>query len=114
MTDVLKVAKDQFKARLAEELKFITVPEWGDKKIYYRSAMKLSQRAIVMKHVQRDEWDKCIAWGIIFRCRDENGKALFNRGHLNQIIDEFDPDVCQRIIEEMNANDPTHEEIQGN
>jgi len=33
---------------------------------------------------------------------------------LNQIIDELDPDVCQRIIEEMNANDPTHEEIQGN
>jgi hypothetical protein len=84
--DVLKSAKSHFKERLGEELKCLTVPEWN----------------------------KCIAWGMIFRCRDENGKPLFNRGHLDQIIDEFDPDVCQRIIEEMNANDPTQDEIKGN
>ena len=114
MTDVLKAAKAQFKARLGEELQSIIVPEWGDKKIYYRSAMKLSQRSVIMKHLQNNEWDKVIAWGIIFRCRDENGLPLFKSGHLNQIIDEFDPDICQRIIEEMNANDPKHEEIAGN
>ena len=114
MTDVLKAAKAQFKARLGEELKLIIVPEWGDKKIYYRHAMKLSQRSIIMKHLQNNEWDKVIAWGMIFRCRDENGEAIFNRGNLNQIIDELDPDICQRIIEEMNADEPTQNEISGN
>ena len=114
MSDILKSAKSHFKERLGGELLSLTVPEWNNAKIYYRPAMKLSQRSVVMKHIQNNEWDKCIAWGLIFRCRDENGKPIFNRCNLDQIIDEFDPDVCQRIIEEMNANDPTQDEIQGN
>ena len=114
MSKILNSAKSHFKARLGEELKTLIVPEWDNAKIYYRPAMKLSQRSIVMKHIQNNEWDKCLAWGLIFRAKDAEGKPLFTKGHLDQIIDEFDPDVCQRIIEEMNANDPTQEEILGN
>ena len=66
MTDVLKAGKKHFKAKLTEELQSIEVPEWTDDndkpiKVYFKSSMRLSQKSILLKHYQNDDFDKAIA-----------------------------------------------------
>ena len=119
MSDVLNIAKAQFKERLAENLNSLEVPEWKDKDgkpivIYYRPVIKMAQQSVIMKHVQNKEYDKAQALNLIFRCRDADGKLIFNQGQLDQIVDEFDPNVVAKIIDKMNDGIPTDEEIEGN
>ena len=116
---VLKAAKAHFKERLTEELQCLEVPEWSDEegnpaKIYYRSSMRLSQKSIIPKHYQKDQFDKAIAYGLIFRCRDVDGKLIFQPNQLDQIIDDVDPDVASWIISEMDKDQTSVEEIKGN
>ena len=119
MSNVLSVAKQHFKDRLNAELKCLEVPEWLDEegnpvKIYFRPSMRLSQKSIILKHYQKDQFDKAIAYGLIFRCRDENGKMIFQQNQVDQIIDEIDPDVASWIISEMDKDQPDVGEIKGN
>ena len=119
MSDVLKAGKKHFKAKLTEELQSIEVPEWKDDtdkpiKVYFKSSMRLSQKSILLKHYQNDDFDKAIACQMIFRCKDENGKALFTMNQIDQIIDDLDPDVCSRIVQKMDEANPSQEEISGN
>ena len=119
MTNVLEVGKKHFKEKLSEELKCIEVPEWQDDegkplKIYFKSSLRLSQRSRLLKHHSNNEYDKQIACQLIFKCRDEKGKPLFTLGQMDQIIDELDPDVCTRIVNEMEDQLPSIDEIKGN
>ena len=119
MSDVLKAGKKHFSERLQEDLKSIEVPEWKDEngkpsKIYFRTSMRLSQKGILLKHYQNDEFDKAIACQLIFRCKDSKGKPLFQMNQMDQIIDELDPDVCSRIVSEMDENLPSVDEMKGN
>ena len=116
---VLARAKTHFKERLAEELQSLDVPEWADEngeptKIYFRSSMNLKQKSIILKHYQKDELDKAIAFQLIFRCRDKDGKLIFSSNQLDQILDEIDPDIASRIIAEMEKGESEIEEIKGN
>ena len=116
---VLERAKTHFKERLGEELQCLDVPEWPDDngeptKIYFRSSMNLKQKSIILKHYQKDELDKAIAFQLIFRCRDKDGKLIFNANQLDQILDEIDPDVASKIISEMEKGETNIEEIKGN
>ncbi len=119
MTSVLQAGKRHFSDKLSEDLKCIEVPEWKDDegqpvKIYFKSSMRLSQKSRLLKHHSNNEYDKAIACQLIFKCRDENGKPLFTLGQMDQIIDELDPDVCTRIVNEMEAQLPSIDEIKGN
>ena len=119
MTNVLEVGKKHFKEKLSEELKCIEVPEWKDNegkpsKIYFRSSMRLSQKGILLKHYQNDEYAKAIACQLIFRCKDSQGKPLFQMNQMDQIIDDLDPDVCSRIVTQMDQILPSIDEIKGN
>ena len=116
---VLARAKTHFKERLAEELQSLDVPEWEDEngeptKIYFRSSMNLKQKSIILKHYQKDELDKAIAFQLIFRCRDKDGKLIFNANQLDQILAEIDPDVASKIISEIEKGETDIEEIKGN
>ena len=116
---VLKAAKAHFKDRLSEELRCIEVPEWTEEdgnpvKIYFRPSMRLSQKSIILKHYNKDEFDKAIAYGLIFRCRDADGKRVFKEGQVDQIIDEIDPEIASWIIQQMDKDQPSVEDIKGN
>jgi len=76
--------------------------------------MRLSQKSRLLKHHSNNEYDKAIACQLIFKCRDENGKPLFTLGQMDQIIDELDPDVCTRLVNEMEDQLPSIDEIKGN
>ena len=119
MNSVLDAGKKHFSVKLQEDLKSLEVPEWKDDegqpvKIYFKSSMRLSQKSILLKHYQNEEYDKAIACQMIFRCRDAEGKPLFTMGQLDQIIDDLDPDVCSRIVTEMDQAGESIDEIKGN
>ena len=76
--------------------------------------MRLSQKSIILKHYNKDEFDKAIAYGLIFRCRDADGKMVFKEGQVDQIIDEIDPEVASWIIQQMDKDQPSVEDIKGN
>tara|TARA_R100001086_G_C11803537_1_gene249513 strand:+ start:189 stop:548 length:360 start_codon:yes stop_codon:yes gene_type:complete len=119
MSDVLNIAKAQYSSKLAEELQFFEVPQWLDDegkpvKIYFRTTMRLSQRSIMLKHYQNDRFDKALACRLIFQARDKDGKALFQLNQIDQIVDEFDPNVVQFICNKFEEAEPSQDEITKN
>ena len=119
MSDVLNIAKEQFKASLSGELQSFEVPQWEDKdgkpiRIYFRQSMRLSQKSRVLKHYMKEEFDKATAMQIIFRARDKDGKHMFQMGHLDQLTDECDGEVLEFISRKMNEMAPALDEIEKN
>ena len=119
MTSVLQAGKNHFSAKMEEDLKCIEIPEWKDDegqpvKIYFKSSMRLSQKSKLLKYYNAQEYDKAIAIQMIFKCRDKDGKPLYTMGQMDQIIDDLDPDICSRIVNEMEDQLPTLDEIKGN
>tara|TARA_R100001443_G_scaffold114405_1_gene130370 strand:+ start:163 stop:519 length:357 start_codon:yes stop_codon:yes gene_type:complete len=117
--DILKAGKKHFADKLQEDLQSIEVPEWLNEegkpfKIYFRSSLRLSQKGILLKHYQNEEYDKAIACQLIFRAKDQDGKPLFKMNQMDQIIDDLDPDVCSKIVSQMDNALPSVEEIKGN
>ena len=117
--DVLKAAKNHFKASLSGELYSLEVPQWTDESgkpitIYFRSSMRLSQKSIVLKHYMKEEFDKATASQIIFRARDKDGKPIFQMNQLDQLVDETDGEVLEWISKRMNEISPSIDEIQKN
>ena len=119
MSAILKAGKKHFSEKLQEDLQSLEVPEWKDENgkpfiIYFRTSMRLSQKSQLLKYYNAQEYDKAIACQMIFKCRDEKGKPLFTLGQMDQIIDELDPDICSRIVNEMEDSLPSLDEIKGN
>ena len=117
--DVLKAAKNHFKASLSGELYSLEVPQWTDEggkpiTIYFRSSMRLSQKSIVLKHYMKEEFDKATASQIIFRARDKDGKPIFQMNQLDQLVDETDGEVLEWISRRMNEISPSIDEIEKN
>ena len=119
MSKILKIAKAQYSAKLAEDLLSFEVPQWQDDDgkpitIYFRPTMRLSQRSVMLKHYSKDEFDKALACRLIYQARDKDGKALFTIGHLDQIVDEFDPSVVQFICNKFEEAEPSQDDIAKN
>ena len=119
MTDITKIAKAHYSAKLAEELLSFEVPQWQDDDgkpvtIYFRPTMRLSQRSVMLKHYSKDEFDKALACRLVFQARDKDGKALFKLNQLDQIVDEFDPSVVQYICNKFEEAEPSQEDIAKN
>lgn len=98
-------AKAHFRDRMTDSLKGpIPVPEWGID-VYFRNVNNLQQEAEIVKLQQEGKTVESLALSLILRAKDENGKALFQRGNKTELMTQVDPEVILRVLSDMKDGD---------
>ena len=116
---VLEKATSHFREKISGELKYVFVPEWGDSpdkplKIYYKPSINFKAQGKILALFKQNKDEEAGCMSLIIRALDENGKNIFNEGNMPNLLHEVDPDVVNRILAEMGANDEDSEEIKKN
>ena len=100
---ILSKATTHFKEKLSNNVESVEVPEW-DCTIYYRP-MNGKQRDSILKHVNEGNIFRALVESILTRARDESGKLMFKPVHERELMTKVDPDVVERVAQEMRTLD---------
>tara|TARA_Y100000310_G_scaffold341121_1_gene439239 strand:- start:374 stop:727 length:354 start_codon:yes stop_codon:yes gene_type:complete len=117
MSALLDAARADFKKKMAAELQWIDVAEWGNgsaERLYFRPAMTLKQQGQILALSEEGKKDEALALQLVFRVLDEDGKPRFVRAEIPEIIRGVDSEVIVRVINAMNQDDLDDEELLGN
>jgi hypothetical protein len=104
MSELLDVAKAQFRDRMGGALNSVEVPEWNTT-IYFKPCMSFKQQGEVLNLASQGKQAEAIAMTFITRSLDENGKGLFKRVNMTEIMNQVDPDVISRVVSAMGGDD---------
>lgn len=113
MSELLEVAKAQFKDRMGGALQSVDVPEWGTK-IYFKPCMTFRQQGEILNLASQGQQAEAIALTFIMRSLDENGKMLFKTINRKEILNQVDPDVISRVVTAMGGDDLDVDEAEKN
>ncbi len=116
MSDILERAKEHFKNRLAGEMEYIDVPEWGKEidgkvipqRIYWKP-LTLREQNAVLKYVNEGSIEAIVSM-IIQRARDADEKKLFKPMHMSEFMRHVDPKIVERISNAMAGEDEDEDE----
>jgi len=104
MSELLDVAKAQFRDRMGGALNSVEVPEWNTS-IYFKPCMSFKQQGEVLNLASQGKQAEAIALTFILRSLDENGKGLFKRVNMTEIMNQVDPDVISRVVSAMGGDE---------
>ena len=114
MSNILDVAKEQFSTRMSAGLKSSRVPEWQvdgkDTFIYYKASMNFRDQGMVLSLHGDGKQAEAVAMTFILRAMDKDGKKLFTRSNLTEMMQMMDPDIISRVVSEMGGDDPEFED----
>jgi len=101
-----------FRNKISGEAKSITVPEWDNLTIYYKTSNTLEAEGRLVELAQKGKTIEALVETLITKAMDEEGKPLFTKMDKTTFMHEADPSVVIRIVGEMNsANLDTNLEI---
>jgi hypothetical protein len=110
---VLDKAKSHYKSKLTAEPQKIDIPEW-DTTVYIKPAINLHQLGEIMELSQSGKTAEAMALTLIYRLIDEDGKAIFRKPDRQELMRSVDPDTLARVVGEINASDPSEDDVEGN
>ena len=109
MSEILDAAKTQFRDRLSSGLSQLVVPEWEvngkPTKIYFKSAMTMKEQGEVLQLTNTNKQAESVVMTLIIRALDADGKKMFRRAHMTEIMNQLDPDIISRIVVEMGGGE---------
>ena len=111
MADILEKAKQHFLEKISDEMKTVSVPEWGAT-IYYKP-LSLKQQDRIYKYI-RDGSLEAMAETLIVRALDGDGNPLFKSVNKTELMNMVDPKVINRIVVSMADDEEDFEELEGN
>jgi len=109
MSAILDAAKVHFRDRMSSELQFVEVPEWGTK-IYFKASMNFKDQGEVLKLHGDNKPAEAVIMTLILKAMNEDGKKLFKRAHMTEMLTTIDPDIVSRIVTEMSDDEPSVED----
>ena len=110
---ILEKAKSHYQAKLHAEPKKLEIPEW-DTEAYIKPAINLHQLGEIMELSQSGKTAEAMALTLIYRLIDDEGKPIFRKAEKTDLMRSVDPDVLARIVGDINASDPSEDDIAGN
>ena len=110
---VLDKAKSHYKAKLTADPRPISIPEW-ETEAFIKPGINLHQLGEIMELSQSGKTAEAMALTLIYRLIDDDGKAIFKKLEKTELMKSVDPDVLARIVGEINASDPSEDDIEGN
>ena len=105
MSAIITAAKVHFSERMSG-FRCLTVPEWGDAKIYYKSSMNFRDQGAVLKLHGDNKPADAVIMTLILKAMDKDGKRLFTKSDMTEMSLHIDPEVVSRIVTEMSDDEP--------
>jgi hypothetical protein len=103
MNKVIDKATAHFRNQISGEMKSITVSEWGDAKIFWKSATTLRDEGKILELSQQGKTVEALVESLILRARNEDGTKMFTFADKMVFLNEVDPKVLIRVVGEMNS-----------
>lgn len=113
MSALLEKAKGHYKQKLGKTPAKLEVPEW-DAVVYVKPTLSLQQLGEIMEAANNGKSAEAMVLTVIYRLQDEHGDPVFRKPDKPEILRSVDPDVLARLVTEINAADPSQEDILGN
>ncbi len=111
MSALLEAAKQHWRAKLADGMQCVEVPEWGTPeqpaRVWFRPLTLEEEGQILSVDGDAEQ----LAMYLIVRARDEEGRKLFRKVDRLELMKHVDPQVIARIVGEMRKADA--ESIEG-
>ena len=118
MSLMLDAAKGQFRDRMSGKLQSSEIPEWlVDGKpsiIYYKPAMNFKDQGEVLKLHAENKQAEAVAMTFILRALDEDGRMIFKRANMTELMRSVDPEIISRVVSEMGGDEPDFDEATKN
>lgn len=102
MTTALEKATEHFRSKLSGSMKSVTVPEWGDLKIYFKDTNTLKEESKLIELAQQNKVVEALVETLIVKARNEDGTKMFSTLDKNTFLNEVDPTVVIRVVGEIN------------
>jgi hypothetical protein len=102
MNKVIDKATAHFRNQISGEMKSVTVPEWGDSKIFWKSSTTLRDEGKILELSQAGKTVEALVESLILRARNEDGTKMFTFADKMVFLNEVDPKVLIRVVGEMN------------
>jgi hypothetical protein len=64
----------------------------------------MKEQGEVLKLANDNKQADSIVMNIIIRALDADGKRMFKRAHMTELMNETDPEILSRIVVEMNGD----------
>ena len=108
---VLDTATAHFRTKISGDMTHITVPEWGDAKIYFKSSNTLTEESRLLNLAQQGKTVEALVETLITKARKEDGSKMFTIHDKATFMNEVDPSVVIRVCGEMNQSLDSNLEI---
>jgi hypothetical protein len=110
---VLESAKNHYKAKLSAEPRKIEIPEWNST-LFIRPGISLQALGEIMELATAGKSAEAMAMTAIYRLIDGEGHPVFKKLDRLELLKSVDPDVLARIVTEINSDDPSEDDVEGN
>jgi hypothetical protein len=104
---VIERATANFRDKLSGELLFVEVPEWGEPdnplKIYFKPALNFKAQGKILSLFKQDKDEEAVCQSLIIKALDKDGKHLFKQTDMPNLLHDVDPEIVNRILNEMNS-----------
>ena len=104
MNKVLDKATNHFRQKLNGEMKSITVPEWDNTKIYFKTAITLREQSRLIELASQNKQVEALVESLIVKARNEDGSKMFTVADKMVLLNEVDPNVLIRVVGEINES----------
>ena len=117
---ILDNAKAHFRDKMGGTLRSVSVPEWTNGeaepvRIYFKPSMTLRDQGEIIELSQNGKTAEGLAMTLFNRALDENGKRLFVKANMTELMRMVDPDVIAAVCTAMSVDDDmTDEDLEKN
>lgn len=98
---VINNATAHFKTVLSQDMKKVEVPEW-ETTLYFKPATTFAQEQAVIKLHTEGRQVEALVESLIIRACDADGRRVFKMADKVSLMNEVDPQVILRIVNQMN------------
>jgi len=114
MSNPMDKIKSHYKTKFSQDLLGpIDVPEW-EMKIWHRTTMTMNQQSQILKFHQDGKLSEATVMLLIMRALDEEGKPIFKKMDMTELMRGADSEVIGRVVGELTAHDDDDQEALGN
>lgn len=106
---VIDNAKSHFKQMISQGMKEVEVPEW-ETKLFFKSAVSFAQEQKVIQLHSQGKQVEALVESLVSRACDADGNKVFKFADRVTLMNEVDPAIILRIVNQMN-NEATEEEL---
>ncbi len=117
---ILDNAKAHFRDKMGGTLRSVSVPEWTNGeaepvRIYFKPSMTLQAQGEILELSQNGKTAEALAMTLITRALNEEGKRLFVKANMTELMRLVDPDIIAEVCSAMSGDDDmTDEDLEKN